>query len=59
MALTIRVTHERTDEYTSESWDAACGRAVLEALDGATSVTITDRNGAQYSVSAERVEDNS
>jgi hypothetical protein len=57
--LTIHVKHETTDEYTSESWDTACGRAIREALDGATSVTITDTNGLRYNVWAEPVEDNS
>jgi hypothetical protein len=59
MPLTILVTHEQTADYTSESWDTACGRAVREVLDGAASVTITDVDGARYDVWAEPVEDSS
>ena len=59
MTLTLRIAYERTEEYTAEDWDTACGLAMKEALNGATSVVLTDVDELQYNMWAEPVEDDS
>jgi hypothetical protein len=59
MALHLRFTTETVSDEDYNGWDYVCGAAIRAALDGATSVVLTDVDGAQYRVWAEPVEDNS
>jgi hypothetical protein len=59
MGVAVIVTTQHVESTLLSDWNAACGKALREALDGAESVRLVDANGAEYNVWAEPVEDNS
>ena len=59
MTVKLTVTRKVVDTSDYVGWDAACGDAVRESLEGAESVVVTDANGVRYNIYANAQEDNS
>ena len=59
MSVRVSTTKETRQANLYETWDAACGAAVRAALEGATTVVISDVDGIEYGVGAWPKEDNS